>query len=327
MGAVVFVEVLDRRGRVAQRHAVEALPATVGRAYDNTIILDDLYASAIHVRLEADGNGGIVALDAGSENGLFEVGRPGRRARVAVTAGTRLRVGETVLRIALPGQAVPPALPEPLAGRLLGRVLRSPAGAVGLAVAAGISQSLSSWLRTYEQLEAARAVSDGIGVIALLAVWAGGWALATRVLTQRTLFLAHLGLVSLVAVAADAVWTLGGYVEYILPSLAEALIGDVVSVLATLVFIALLLAGHLALTSSLSPARRLAWAFGLSASLIGIVGFVSYAEDGDDEVGNAAFGGAIQPLGAAVMASDLDPFVLRLEDLRRAVDTVAARPR
>jgi hypothetical protein len=46
MEPLTFVEILDKRGHVMQRLRVERLPATIGRAYTNDVILDDPFVSA-----------------------------------------------------------------------------------------------------------------------------------------------------------------------------------------------------------------------------------------------------------------------------------------
>jgi pSer/pThr/pTyr-binding forkhead associated (FHA) protein len=52
MERVIFVEVLDRRGRVAERAAVDQLPFRIGRGYDCDLILDDPHVDALHAVIE-----------------------------------------------------------------------------------------------------------------------------------------------------------------------------------------------------------------------------------------------------------------------------------
>ena len=71
--------------------------ATVGRAPDNLVVLDDSYASARHARVFRS-NGQVYVEDLGSTNGTFlnrqKVSRP-----VALRQGDRLQVGRTVLEV------------------------------------------------------------------------------------------------------------------------------------------------------------------------------------------------------------------------------------
>jgi hypothetical protein len=326
VGPVIFVEVLDRRGRVAQRVRFDALPVTIGRAYHNAVILDDRYVSPEHARLEWGEGDGIVAVDLGSDNGLFEAGRLRRQARIAIAHGTRLRLGDTVLRIARADQPVSPAVPEPLAGHPLGRVVLSRRGALWLCVAALVSQFASSWLATYADLKPARALNDAIVVGVVLATWAAGWALATRLRTHRAMFLPHLALASVAAVAGDVVWAAASVAETAAPALLHGALAWW-GLAATVAIGAALVYGHLAVVATLPPRRRALWAGGVVLTAVALVWFADYAERDRDAL-DLDFVGGVRPVPAAVVqARELEAFVAGLDRLRGIADTAAARPR
>ena len=101
----LFVEVLDRRGRVLSRTRIESLPATIGRGYESTVILDDEHVAASHLQIYADENGSVFAKDLGSQNG-FSAGSVGRApsskiTNMAIASGgaTELFVGKSRIRI------------------------------------------------------------------------------------------------------------------------------------------------------------------------------------------------------------------------------------
>ncbi|MGH7644337.1 MAG: FHA domain-containing protein, partial [Gemmatimonadales bacterium] len=131
MGPVIFVEVLDRRGHVAARARLEALPAIVGRGYDCAVILDDRYISPEHVRIARDDTGALWAEDLGSTNGVYDAVSGERLSRVALRPGLELRIGRTVVRFGFADQAVPPALPDPATAGLA-RALASRRTALGV---------------------------------------------------------------------------------------------------------------------------------------------------------------------------------------------------
>jgi pSer/pThr/pTyr-binding forkhead associated (FHA) protein len=66
------------------------------------IAVADGYLSKEHVALEA-GAGGVVLRDLGSTNGTFANGR--RVERAILRDGDELRIGQSVFRVVLPGQA------------------------------------------------------------------------------------------------------------------------------------------------------------------------------------------------------------------------------
>jgi len=104
---VIFVEVLGRAGDLVHRHAVARLPATIGRAYDNDVILDDPYAAPHHLRLERAESGGLLLVDLDSRNGLFALDPTARVARATARPDARFRIGHTQLRIRPRSHAVP----------------------------------------------------------------------------------------------------------------------------------------------------------------------------------------------------------------------------
>jgi pSer/pThr/pTyr-binding forkhead associated (FHA) protein len=72
-------------------------PITIGRAADNTIVLDDDYASGHHARLRPF-DGGWVVEDLGSTNGTF-LDRAKVMAPTPVPVGVPVRIGKTALEL------------------------------------------------------------------------------------------------------------------------------------------------------------------------------------------------------------------------------------
>jgi FHA domain len=77
--------------------SLTAVPVTIGRAPDSTVVLDDDYASSRHARLFPD-NGQWLVEDLGSTNGTYL-----DRRRIAeptpVPLGVPIRIGKTVLEL------------------------------------------------------------------------------------------------------------------------------------------------------------------------------------------------------------------------------------
>ena len=72
-------------------------PVTIGRADDSTITLTDDYASTRHAQLVPRGDQWVVE-DLGSTNGTY-IDRDRVTAATPVAAGTRIRIGKTVLEL------------------------------------------------------------------------------------------------------------------------------------------------------------------------------------------------------------------------------------
>jgi pSer/pThr/pTyr-binding forkhead associated (FHA) protein len=77
--------------------ALSAAPILIGRNPEATLVLDDDYASGRHARLYPEGGRWYVE-DLGSTNGTF-VGRERIPGPTALSVGSTLRVGQTVLEL------------------------------------------------------------------------------------------------------------------------------------------------------------------------------------------------------------------------------------
>jgi drug/metabolite transporter superfamily protein YnfA len=194
-----FIETLARNGDVLQRRRVDALPVSLGRGYDNDIILDDDYAAASHARIEQDEAGRLVLRDLGSRNGLNHRGK--RLQEVVLSGDTVVRIGHTSLRVRAASFPVPPELEDRTFHRWEGPL----PGAAGILLT-GCVALFARWISDTQYFEFARyfeALAMGIGAALL---WAGAWAFVNRLFGRharlgRHLFVAGCGLAALTVVA------------------------------------------------------------------------------------------------------------------------------
>jgi hypothetical protein len=320
--AVIFVEVLDRRGHVTQRVRLDALPVTLGRSYRNAVIVDDRYVSPEHIRIAVAETGGVIAEDLDSENGLYEEPSGVRVTRVPVQPGTRLRVGHTVLRFAAADQPMAPTVMDPFVGRARRLVYSRRATALILAAALLLSM-LTSYFTSYDQSGAASRLSDALMLGAALAAWAGGWALVTRILQHRFAFGPHLAIAAGVLLGAEVV---NGVVQGLDVVESGTTAAGVWQSVLIMLAIAAALYGHLTLAAPLAAQRRLVWSLGVSATLVGLVEFAEFAER-DSFDGSPSFAGAVRPVGgAANRGISLDAFMDAAAELQQRVDQDVRSP-
>lgn len=185
---LALIELLDRDGSVRQAWPVRRWPVTVGRAIDNTVVLDDPAVAAHHLRLDAPEPAEflprICALP--SLNGA-QLGR--HRLDPGVTqvwSGGLLRLGHSALRLRLRGERLAPERPVAPVERGIVPVL--------LAVLVLAWAAASQWLsadpgdRWSDQLPSLLAWPLAI------AAWSAGWALMSRLFQRRSDFVAHAGI-------------------------------------------------------------------------------------------------------------------------------------
>jgi hypothetical protein len=73
---MIWVEILSRHRDVAARVRVMGDEASIGRGYDNDVIVDDPYVAAHHLRVFRDAAGKLIAQDLGSANGTSPTAVP-----------------------------------------------------------------------------------------------------------------------------------------------------------------------------------------------------------------------------------------------------------
>ena len=215
---VALIELLGRDGRVQRTVDVTRWPVTLGRALDNTVVLDEPHVAAHHATLSTDDDGRPCLLVGDTLNGV-RLGTPaGRFQRPWLQAGTRqplpaagamLQLGGQRLRLRLPGGTVeaerPLALPAH-AGSTLAAV-----AAVWFAV-----QIVQRWVALDPGADFTQWLPWLLGLPIGLATWCGLWALGSKMFRHGFDFVGHAAIALPVLLALEAADTL-------LPALAAGL--------------------------------------------------------------------------------------------------------
>lgn len=318
MEPLALVEVLDRRGAVAQRIRIERLPAVIGRAATCDVVLDDRYVDAQHARLSLDEGGALVLDDLGSLNGLRAQDAKGRTERLIVAGSVAVRLGETALRVAVPGQPVPPAVPLPRSGRLA-VLLEGTRAPLTVAAVGTFLSLLTAWLQDAGSASIAAPLGRALGVAAGVALWAGVWALAGRINIHRPAFLAHFALTWLFVIATGVLGLVGAFGDFLFPD------GSVLTLLEGVAGTALLLAllyQQLGLATMLSARRRAVRSVVVVAALFVLALLIGKAAETDEEYVRVA--ASLEPVPAALVPADTPAqFLESVSGLQREVDRLA----
>jgi Inner membrane component of T3SS, cytoplasmic domain len=212
---VIFLEVLEGDA-VHARHRLERFPVTVGRGYTNDIILEDPKVSASHLRIERTEEGKLVVRDVGSHNGTFRVEPWTRLAELELVDDARVAVGDTVLRFR--GRSHPVedtrVTAVPLAPR--GRVFERPFAFPAMLAAAVVAFLLQEYLSNYQKTDWGSMTLAVLVPVVTAFLWAGIWAVASKVARRQFHFGAHgtiaslglLGLLSLPLLLGTVVYSL-----------------------------------------------------------------------------------------------------------------------
>jgi hypothetical protein len=322
MGEPLILEILDHRGAVRHRVRLPRHRLTIGRGYDNDVIIDDPYVDPRHLELLPDPAGGLAFADLGSANGTWEVGQAAPTRGGSTRPGLELQIGRTLLRFVAANQPVPPALPARGAGATRGAlrwvVRTGPAFAiVGAAVLAQIGLT---YLSSTSTLTASQLVSPSLALLLAAGLWAGGWALANRLVTHRFRFLAHLAWTATIGIGSIGLEAAGGWLGFFLPGAGWL---DIAALGGRLVLAAALVAGHLWITTEWTRGRR--WriaALAIAAGYLAALGLGGLEGGASDDT--SAHARTLKPISARLVpAAGIEEFFREARELESAVDRLA----
>jgi hypothetical protein len=199
----LVLEVLEPDERAPTRLKLDTFPVTIGRAVDNTVVLDDPEVSAHHARIERGDDGLLTLLDNQSANGIFDLRAHAKVLALPLAERSKVRLGGTVLRLR--------AASERLERTVISRVTMLPDVSVFrhrwlapvLALAAAGMFLGGQVAATYRYVEPARLLFGAVALLLAVVVWSAAWALVSKQLRRRFHFLEH------AAVAATALLGLG----------------------------------------------------------------------------------------------------------------------
>lgn len=308
----MILEILDRGGEVRARYRFGPGPLTIGRAYDNDVILEDSYVAAHHARFELT-ESGWTAVDLGSGNGLYVAGQRDRVQRVQLKDDLQLRMGHTQLRVRGPDHPVAPELIARRPHRLRGALVFA---AVLLGSAAVLLMSTYSSIR--REMEWLSLLGSLLLPAFMLVVWIGGWAFASRIFTGRINILRHATIALLGVAAAVVLNELSGYVLFAL-SLPGS---DSVASLENATILAVVLYRHLRLVSRIAPRGLAMTATALSACLFGGIWFAGIASR-PEYSGKLRYVYELKaPYFRLAPARSVEDFFSHADDMRRELDAL-----
>ena len=196
-GEAVWIELLSRHRDVVARHRCQGDSVSIGRAYDNDVVVDDPYVAAHHVRIVRGEAGELIAQDLGSVNGLYSA--DDRRTERIALDDRPFRIGGTLLRVRTVSHAVPAERVAPLASRP-GRIV------LILACALTAWELLALWLGQTTEPKLSYYFWPSILFALLVLGWTTMWGVMSRIFSGQTRFTRHLA-IALAGIGALSVFS------------------------------------------------------------------------------------------------------------------------
>ncbi|MDR1529653.1 MAG: FHA domain-containing protein [Burkholderiales bacterium] len=180
---MIWIEILSRNKELINRHRSLVDIVSIGRGYDNNIVIDDPYVAPGHLRIYRNNEGAIIAKDLGTRNGVFdEAGK--KHASIVLTGNKLIRIGQTWLRIR---DADFPVATE----RLLSPQIRLWPWLLLLLVLVPASILLPIWLLNSHEHSIVLYLGPLISIGLMFAIWIGLWSLVSRLFSGAARFSLH----------------------------------------------------------------------------------------------------------------------------------------
>jgi len=185
MEPVMWVEILSRHHDVVARHRCRGAEISIGRGYDNDVVLDDPYVAPKHLRLYHAPEGGWVAEDLATANGLHTERGKIPLDRIGLDGDQIIRIGRTLLRIRPTSY---PVAVERAATR------QRPLWPVALVLAAAIIgiEIGSNWLSETAEPRLPAYLGGLVQLGLEVLGWVGIWAILCRIFAGQARFERHL---------------------------------------------------------------------------------------------------------------------------------------
>lgn len=315
----VLVELLDRAGSVVARHRFDHLPVRLGRAYDNEIIVDDPFVAPSHVQIERRADGVLVARDLGTRNGTHAVAKRRRSLRqdavspaneIVLTADTLVRAGHSTFRVRPIDHAVAAE-----------RLDTTSHGWEGLrpAILAGVLLTLmglfNAWSADTSTQQSMLYETQVAGVLGIMLVWAGMWALLNRLFAGRARFGRHLLIGAVCAVASFAMSMTANMLAY---AFSLNWLTEFDSYL-SLSLLSIAIYFHVATITPLSASFSRRFAVGFAVVAIGLFGLYQYSTE--HRLGDSLYMSSLQwPALRMVAPVSTQAFVKDIGDLKARAD-------
>jgi len=312
MEAPIIIEVLDRFGKVKERHKVKQFPIRIGRSYKNDIILDDNYVSAEHVELMVDGDGHIMATDLHSDNGLFTIHPVIRHDILTINDDHRIRIGHTDLRFRSENFSVKETFFDH--GRpsqwhlLMTNGLYLPLIWI---LTAGILLA-NQYFMTTNEAHFNLLLAAVLPVLIVVAIWTFVWSVVSKIITHKFYFAYHGMHVGLLLSGFYFIELTFEYLEFMFPISG---LQTILTVFSDLAFTVLLFYGHLRQSTHFRK-RKTKIISGVVASLIvGVAYLISFVNQ-PQYSGQPEYSGLIKP-PAFVMKKPIssEHFFVKTKDL------------
>lgn len=320
----VIIEVLGWGGKSQRHYRVEGSSITLGRGYQNDVVLSDSHISPNHLRLDALDNGWQLT-DLESLNGVEILKNPASQENPlsagVLADGAEIKVGRTRLRIIADSYQVEPAKALHRLEREVGQLNRFsiwlPLFLLSVTVSIG-SLYVNSFVEWQWKNIVSTILASQVAPLILALFWSG----LGRLLREESNFLGHYNLILL----ASLIYTSGAWLTGIIAyNLSAQILISVAVPLFSLLLVAVLLSANFALATHMQARQR--WITSIAfVALVMVVSIATRMQQWGEFSPYPVYFSAIElPLFQLGGGASVDAYISGLDDLFVDADQLAAK--
>ena len=191
----LIFEIINPSGRVLERQKINGDKISVGRAFDNQVILSDEFIDPYHVIIERDSNAQILITDLNSTNGIRDENDLIVESKV-IESGSEFVLGKTHIRIFAIEHVVPDAMVLDGVDWAI-KYFSKNWMTVGLFVVMSLLAIVGVWGGDVGELEAREYIETIFAVIVVALMMALIWGLVGRIVKHEMFFKVQLSIIAI----------------------------------------------------------------------------------------------------------------------------------
>ncbi len=324
----VIIEVLGWGGKSRHHYRVEGPSVTIGRGYQNDVVLSDNHISANHLQLDAVEDGWQLT-DLESLNGVEIIKNPSvdsvsigsESSSTLLADGAEIKIGRTRLRIIADSHPVEATKALHRLERDVSRLNRFSIW-LPLLILVLLINIATLYANSFVEWQWKNALSSILLTQVFLLVLALFWGAVGRFLREEANFLGHYSLILLASLVHSASDWLIGVIAY---NLSAAFLITVVAPLIALLLVALLLSANFALATSMLARQRWITSLGFVLLLL-VVSTASQLQQWGEFSAFPKYFAVLELPALQVGGGDsVNEFILGLDDLFAQADQLAKK--
>lgn len=258
--AKIIIEEINRLGHVISRHKFDQLPISIGRGYQNDLILNDPFVSPEHVIIQETDEGWMIQ-DLGSENGMKLKPHSAASRTDSLQSGDEIILGRTRLRLFSPAHPVGATHLLPTKANLP-QIIARPIIAATTVILVFVLLLLDEQLTASKEIGADKLLANLLPTFMFSLVWAGIWTFVGRVITHRASFLPHFIAALMLFLISMLTSNISEYLTYNLNSETAATVFELIVVgiaLAGLFYVNLVNSTNMSRRTVIVTSHSIAW--------------------------------------------------------------------